>query len=120
VIEWAAGALGLVITLALIGFVGWQAFQDNGEPPRVEVRVTNIIANGDTYLVQIAAANVSSQTVAGLVVDGTLTPRTGRMERSSVTFDYVPANSEVEGGLFFASDPATGELRVRPKGYRQP
>lgn len=119
-IEWVAGALGFLITLALIGFVGWQAFQDNSEPPKVEVRVAGVISNGDTYLVKIVAVNMSSQTVAGLVVDGTLSSRTGQIERSSTTFDYLPGNSRVEGGLFFSSDPAAGELRVRPAGYRLP
>lgn len=119
-IEWVAGGLGLLITLALIGFVGWQAFQGSGEPPQPEVRITSVVGQGDTYLVKILAENHSSQTVAELSVEGTLTAPQGEPEKSSTTFSYVPGNSEAKGGLLFASDPAAGELQVRVTGYRLP
>ena len=119
-IEWIVGGLGLLITIALVGFVGWQVLQNPGEPPQVDIQVTGIGASADSYLVEVTAINRSSKTVAGLVVEGTLSRSGKEPEKSSTTFDYVPGNSQTHGGLFFNTDPAAGELQVRPTGYRRP
>lgn len=120
-IEWIAGGLGLVLTLALLGFVGWQALQEpESAPPWIEVRTADITQNGGGYLVEIAAANRTGQTAAGVEVEGEVTHPDGRTERSTTTLDYVPGHSEARGGLFFTTDPAAGGLQIRPLGYREP
>ncbi len=120
-IEWIAGLLGLLLTLAVVGFIGWQAITQQGEKaPQLEIEVEGTSKSGGGYLVEIAARNHSPGTAAGVEVEGTLTPEGGQVERSSFTFDYIPAKSEARGGLFFHSDPASGRLDVRPVGYRHP
>jgi uncharacterized protein (TIGR02588 family) len=121
-VEWIAGGIGLVLTLALLGFVGWQAVSAPGQAaPAIAVRVTAISPQpGGGHVVEIAAANRTAQTAAGVEVEGTVTPPGGQAETSTTTFDYVPGHSEAHGGLFFTADPAAGVLTVRAMGYRRP
>lgn len=120
-IEWIAGGVGLVLTLLLLGFVGWQAVHEPEQrAPIIEVEVTAITRAGEGYLVEIAASNLTTQTASGVQVKGVISGAGGRIERSSTTFDYVPGHSEVRGGLFFNSDPAEGGISVRALGYRLP
>jgi uncharacterized protein (TIGR02588 family) len=119
-IEWIAGGIGLLITIGLVGFIGWEALQRAPERPQIVVRVTGIAASGDSYRVEITAFNRGSRTVAGLNVEGTLAAAGRPFERSGAVFDYVPGGSQAHGGLYFASDPREGRLEVSAKGYQRP
>lgn len=119
-VEWIAGGIGLLITLGLIGFIGWQALQDPPGTPQIEIRVTSIAPQGDSHLVEITAFNRGNSTVAGLVVEGTLTLPGRPSEKSSTTFDYVPAHSQRRGGLYFRGNPREGDLEIHAKGYQRP
>lgn len=118
--EWIFGGIGLVLTLSLIGFIGWQAVtQPPRQPPHIELRVEQVSPVGTGYVAQIAARNHSPETAKGVEIEGTLS-RGADEETSSVTFDYVPGGSTVRGGLHFTSNPATGELRLRTLGHTYP
>lgn len=119
--EWIAGCIGLILTLGLLGLVGWQAVKGSrGAVPHVQVRVTGITRAAPGYVVAIQAENSTGQTAGGVQVEGRLTRADGPTETSNTSFDYIPGHSVVKGGLFFTSDPRKGELQVRPLGYRVP
>ena len=119
-IEWIAGGTGLLITIGLLVFIGWEALQDPRAKPVIETRVTSVAPAGDNFLVEVTAFNRASVTVAGLSVEGTLKIPGQAPEHSNTTFDYVPGHSQARGGLFFASDPKQGVLQVRATGYQRP
>ena len=120
-IEWIAGGTGLVLTLVLLGFVGWQAVRSPEETvPEIDVQVTSISPAGEGFLVEIIASNHATQTAAGVQVEGVISGAGGSIERSSTTFDYLPGHSEARGGLFFSSNPADEGISLRALGYQQP
>lgn len=120
-IEWIAGGTGLVLTLALLGFVAWQAVGSPEETvPEIDVQVTSISPAGEGFLVEIIASNHATQTAAGVQVEGVISGAGGSIERSSTTFDYLPGHSEARGGLFFSSNPADEGISLRALGYHQP
>lgn len=115
-IEWIAGGLGLLLTLGLLGFLGWQAVTvDRQVPPQLDLRVESVAPAGAGYVAAIVVRNRSPHTAGGVEVEGTLAGET-----SSVTFSYVPGGSSVRGGLYFSSDPSAGGLRLRALGYSDP
>lgn len=119
-LEWAAALVGLVLTLTLLGFVGWQAVQaPEKRPPAVSVMAGWVSQVPGGYVVEVTAKNRSTSTAAGVEVEGTIT-RGGAKIASSVTFDYVPGHSERKGGLFFPQDPRAHPFEVRALGYSQP
>jgi uncharacterized protein (TIGR02588 family) len=120
-IEWIAGAVGLVLTLALLGFIGWGALtHDRNSPPELELRVERVVRAGGAYVAQFVAHNRAQQTAEGVEIEGELSVGTGEPERSTATFDYVPGGSSVRGGLYFSSDPRAGDLKLRALGHTRP
>jgi uncharacterized protein (TIGR02588 family) len=111
-VEWIAAGLGLVLTLGMLGFIGWQAVNmPKQATPQIEVRVASVTRSGAGHVVEIRVANASPESAAGVEVEGILS-RTGKPdERSSATFAYVPGGSEVRGGLFSAPIPAQETFR---------
>ncbi|WP_207100210.1 hypothetical protein [Paracoccus shandongensis] len=121
VLEWISAGVGLVLTVAMLGFIGWQAWTSTGqELPAVELRVRRILPAGDGWVVEVAALNHSPATAAAVQIEGTLTRDGQTVAESQATFDYVPGNSEREGGLFFREDPNAFDLEVRTLGYARP
>jgi uncharacterized protein (TIGR02588 family) len=109
-----------VLTIALLGFIGWNAIQQQQEhAPEISVRVESIAESGNGWLVRFAVRNAAPSTAAGVRIEGELR-RGGKTETSAVTLDYVPGGSELKGGLMFAHDPRRGRLLLRPLGYVEP
>ena len=121
ILEWLVGGIGLVLTLGLVGFIGWEAVTgSNGTPPGIELRVEDVSAAGPGYVATIVARNTGPRTAASVEIEGKLSRRGGESETSTVTIDYVPGGSEVRGGLYFTQDPSAGQLQLRALGYTQP
>ena len=120
-LEWIFGGIGLVLTLSMIGFIGWQAMTQREEAPlHIELRVEQVSEVGGTYAAEIVANNHSRRTAKGVEVEGTLRSGSSEPEVSSVTFDYIPGCSSVRGGLRFSSDPTAGDLQLRALGHARP
>lgn len=120
-LEPLAGAIGLVLTLAVLGLLVRHAATDDDQPPAVTVAATRVVAlPAGGYVVEFAARNRSrTATAAQLRVEGRLAAA-GATEISEATLDYVPARSVKRGGLYFATDPRRGKLELRPVGYSEP
>jgi uncharacterized protein (TIGR02588 family) len=121
VLEWISAAIGLVLTLAMLGFIAWQAGKRTGEePPAIKVHVQQILSAGDGYVVEFAARNLSPATAAAVQIEGELVEGERVIATSQVTLDYVPGNSERRGGLFFRENPRAYDLEIRALGYAKP
>lgn len=89
------------------------------DPPWITVQVDSIIRRDDRYLIRIRVRNQGGSTAGSVVVEG-MVGTGGGVETSEVTFDYVPAQSERRGGLFFRQDPRARRLVLRPLAYTEP
>lgn len=120
-LEWIASIVGLLLTVAMIGFIGWQALNGPGaEPPAIVVEVQHIVESADGFVVEIKAANRSPATAAAVQVRGVLSRGRREVATSQATIDYVPGHSERSAGLFFKEDPRAYRLEVRALGYTEP
>jgi uncharacterized protein (TIGR02588 family) len=121
VLEWIAAAIGLILTLAMLGFIGWQAWKSTGEElPAIEVRIQRIVPAAGGFVAEFAAANLSPATAAAVQIEGELREGERVVATSQVTLDYVPGNSEQRGGLFFRENPQAYGFEVRALGYAKP
>lgn len=115
-LEWVAAAAGLLVALALLGIIAWQAvFENPSEVPILAAEVEGVEPTGTGQVVRIRVTNRSGQTAAAVQVEGKLGGET-----SNATFDYVPGNSEAQGGLVFAGGQADAKPIVRVTGYQLP
>ena len=120
-LEWVAAAIGLLLTLGIIGFIGWQAITGPDEaPPQISVEAGPLTPYGAGYVVEFIARNRSSTTASAVEIEGKLMDGSTEKATSSATLSYVPGHSERRGGLFFSEDPRRYRLELRPLGYSRP
>jgi uncharacterized protein (TIGR02588 family) len=120
-LEWIASAVGLLLTLGILGSIGWEALTGgSGEPPAVDVAVERIVPTGHGYVVEVRARNRSSATAAAVQIEGTLKQGGREVATSTAIIDYVPGESDRRAGLFFMEDPRGHQLGVRALGYAEP
>lgn len=120
-LEWIASAIGLVLTLGILGTIGWEAAKNGGDsPPAIAVTVERVVETPAGYVVEVTATNLSPATAAAVQIEGELSGAGGAAVTSGTTIDYVPGQSKRKAGLFFTLDPRAHRLEVRALGYEEP
>ena len=117
-LEWIAGAIGLVIVVvALVLLV--REVRRPVTPPDIAVQLDSVTAGRHAYVVHFTAHNAGTSPASGVGVVATLVAPGDSLE-SSATLDHLPGGARRHGGVFFPIDPRTRELRMRVVGYREP
>lgn len=119
-LEWVIAGIGLLLVAGVLGLLLYKAIWKEPSPPQITVSVFSIVPTQNGYLVQFRALNQGSSTAEGVVIGGELRRGAETVESSQTTLDYLPANSERGGGLFFTHDPRQSELQLRACGYEEP
>ncbi len=118
--EWLVAGFGVLIVLAALGFLGYEAVDPGETPPDIVNRTVAIRPTTGGYLVQVEVRNRGGETAAGVTLEGTLNEGDREVEASEATLDYVPGRSQREAGLFFSEDPRRYRLELRAFGYQEP
>ena len=113
VLQWTMAAIGVLVTLAVIGIVLWEALQP-AAPPILGARIVAVTSSAGGYLAEIEVSNTGRDTAAAVDVVGTLEGASP----STVTLDYVPAQGRAKAWLHFDRDPARASLAV--VGWSEP
>jgi uncharacterized protein (TIGR02588 family) len=119
-LEWLAAGIGLVLTLGVLGSIGWQAFGDSSAPPAIVVEVMRVDAVEKGYRVEFRARNTAGSTAAQVEIEGKLAADGAEVETGHVVFDYIPGHSERKGGMFFTREPQLDRLTLRALGFATP
>ena len=118
--EWVSAAIGLLIVLGTVGFLGYKAVTTDPLAPDVTLDHIGTERTSGGHVVKFRARNSGPSTASGLSISGALLDGAQVIEESEVVLDYLPPRAEREGGLIFRSDPAGYELRLEAKGYLDP
>ena len=118
--EWIVAIASAALVLGVLGFLIYDGVRAPRTPPDVTIEVDSIQTAGAGYLVLFRARNSGRSTAADVLVLGELEADSGRVETSETVIDYVPAEGEQRGGLYFRQDPRSLRLRLRAQGYRDP
>lgn len=120
VAEWTAAAIGLALTLGVIGYSLWEGLAGDGGPPVLSVEAQPAKAIESGHVVPLVVRNGSDATAASVEVRGVLEQAGEVVEERRVVFAYVPGHGQAKGGLIFQRDPAAFILRVAAEGYEEP
>lgn len=118
--EWVAAALGLILTVAVIGYLLAEGLREGQRPPSLSVASEPAQRTGGGYVMPVVVRNSSDTTAASVEVRGTLTQSGAIVEERTVTFAYVPGRGETHGGLVFQNDPTRSTVEVVAEGYEEP
>lgn len=120
ILEWTAAGLGLLLTLAVLGFSVWEGLTDRDGPPRLSVVSKPAERTGSGFVVPLVVHNDGYATAAAVEVRASLEQAGRVVEERRATFAYVPGRGEARGGVVFQADPATGRLVLEAEGYQDP
>lgn len=118
--ERIVAGLGLVMVVALLGYLLHHAIAGDHSPPNILVEVVEVRDNGEDFLVIFDVRNAGGTTASSVVITGELTRFGLVTESATATIDFIPAESIRRGGLFFRHDPRETTLRITPSGYVVP
>ena len=118
--EWVVAGVGLVLVLAVLGYLVLDAVRAPDTPPAPELQVLGVEAQGGRFLVRFRAHNRGSRTAEQLKVVGTLAQGGRTLEEADTQLDFLPGGSSREGGLFFQADPRTLQLDLQARSYLRP
>lgn len=119
-LEWAVGALGGLITLAIFGVLGYEAATFEEGPPELVVHQLGTSRNAGGHVVQFEVENLGSTTAAEVVVRARLKQGDVVVEETEATLDYVARRSRREAGVILQRDPSAATLEIAAASYRKP
>ncbi|MDP8994873.1 MAG: TIGR02588 family protein [Pseudomonadota bacterium] len=120
-LEWIAGTLGLLIALAMLGVIGWEALSGSPQrPPEIVVQAERATRTAGGWVVDLVARNGSGSTAAAVHLSGELKQGDEAVESGQALIDYIPGRSERRASLIFTHDPAAYRLEVRATGFQEP
>ena len=114
--EYVIGAIGALLVVALLAFLGHQAVVRR-TGPELSVEVTRVDAGPTGYAVHVEVTNHGGTTASGVVVSGRLTRGGPPVDSATTTVAYVPPDSTRTAALVFDEDPSPGRLTVGVDGY---
>lgn len=119
-IEWLTGVLSTILVAGMIIAVVHDGVKSVGATPKLSVVAAPAEPSPQGFSVAFTVVNAGKRTASGVPVRGTLREGDTIVEEQDVTFDYVPADSEVTGTFLFARDPSQYRLEVKASGFRDP
>lgn len=120
-LERVVTTLGVLLVVALLGYLAWTATRPTGPPDvRLEVETGPAEARpGGRYAVPLTVRNTGRQTASEVVVELVLSGAGGE-ERAQLSFPFVPRQAARQGWAEFTRPPAPGQLRAGVVGYTLP
>jgi uncharacterized protein (TIGR02588 family) len=119
-LEWVVATISSVIVIALVGFILYEAITRTGREPDFRFTIEKGVEMADGYAVEIEIHNDGHVTVSDVQIEGIATPEGGESETSTVTLDYLPAESSTKVGLGFSGAMDPEQVRLRVIGYTYP
>ena len=112
-LEWLMGGLGLLIVLAVLAVILFEAMGPNS-PAAPEARLVSARPAGAGWVAEVEVSNPGDATAAAVEVEGRLGPDTAR-----ATLDYLPAHGRETVFLTFPADPR-GAVELTVPGWAGP
>jgi len=109
-----------MVVMSAIGVLIYEEVAGNKSPPDVKLSVEAITPLRNGYLVKVRAANEGGEPAARVPITVELRSEGEEVETREIQFEYLPAHSIRDAGVFFSADPRQGELRLEASGYEEP
>jgi uncharacterized protein (TIGR02588 family) len=119
--EWVIFGVGLVLVLATLGYLAYDAATITEAPPTLEARAGEPVERPHNFIVPVTLINHGDQTAEGVLVEVVLESGGQEKERGELTIAFLPRRSTREGWVAFQTDPRTVEhIKARVMGYEKP
>ena len=113
-LEWSVFAIGLLLLLGTLGFLGREARQSTDSPPRLEAKLGEPVRAGDNVLVPVEVRNVGATTAENVEIEVE-----HGAQKGSFSLAFVPRRGERSGWVSFQSPVQTAKLQARVVCYEE-
>lgn len=119
-LEWAVFAVSLVVVLATVGHLVYDAATVRDAKPDLRIELGRPEPRSGGFAVPVTVHNRGDETAEGVRVEVELAIPGGEPERAELDVTFIPRRSKREGWVTFRSDPSRGRLTGRAMGYEKP
>lgn len=119
-LEWTVFAVAAAIVLASVGGLVYLTTQSGNASPDLEVRALAPQRTASGFMVPVEVRNNGDQTAEEVSVEVRLESDGQTLERSELTFAFVPRHSEREGAAMFSHDPSCCRVEARATSFEKP
>lgn len=122
VAEWTTLGISLAILTLLFATIAWLWVRDAGAPASIEVtpKMEAIRHEGEMWYLPLEVLNLGDDTAEDVVIEAALHTGQDEPETAEITFTFLASGETARGTAVFTSDPAAGDLEVRPVSFKQP
>ena len=118
-LEWTVFGVGLLLIMAMLGYLVREAFTTGSRPPLLVVDLGAPRAVAEGFQVPVTVANRGDKVAEGVSVTIALAT-TAEREEAVLNIPFLPHQSSREGWVKFRGDPRDGDLQVGPVAYAAP
>jgi uncharacterized protein (TIGR02588 family) len=119
-LEWIVATLSAAVTLALAGFILYEALTKTGEAPDISFVASKAVAMTQGVVIEVEVHNDGHVTVADVEMEARADFGGGEEEIGTVTLNYLPAESISEIGFGFSREVDPQQVSFRVLGYTYP
>lgn len=120
-LEWTVFALGLVLTLLILGYLVYKTVIHNPGPPELYVEYFAEPGRYEPHRYRVVLHNEGSETAESVKVEILLEKGGETLETAELDVDYCPKESIREGWVSFNSNPAEADtVKARVVSYEKP
>jgi uncharacterized protein (TIGR02588 family) len=117
-IEWAVFGAGLLLLLAVAGYLVYEMATGTTTPAQLTVALGEPERTGDHYMVPVTVENAGETSAENVLVEVSVAG--SEPLRSMLQLAFVPRGSSSNGWVVFPTQPAAGQLQARVLGYEEP
>ena len=114
-LEWAVFAVGVAITLGVMGYLVYEVVTETNAPPDLQIALTEQRDRGPLLEVDVEVENSGDVVAEGAVIEVCGGPDAC----AELAIPYVPAGSR-RSGTVSLNKPLSGPLETRAVSFRQP
>ena len=119
-LEWGAFAVGLVLVLSVLVYLGYSGASMGNEPPNIEVRLGTPEQKQFNFIVPVTVVNHGDETAEGVHIEVVMQRGGEEAARGELDIAFLPRHATHEGWVTFENDPRSFQLKARVLGYQKP
>jgi uncharacterized protein (TIGR02588 family) len=119
-LEWVVFALGLIMVLSTLAYLGYAGASIGDDPPNIEVRLGTPEQRQFNFIVPVTVVNHGDETAEAVQIEVVMTSAGEEKARGEFQVAFLPRHATSEGWVTFEQDPRAAQLKARVLGYQRP
>src|SRR5690554_3555414 len=108
-LEWTVFTIGLLFVVGILSYLAVQIYDHDLTPPDIHVEYIPDPTQHALYRYQLTIINDGGETAENVMIELALVKADSTLEKSEITFQYVPSQSQRIGWIIFNTNPSEAD-----------